>query len=86
MKAVAQNSDECKINVFITVKPDILHKDLLKYILHVFYWDKIISELFSCKQWKQYKKRSDVTFVVKSVWGLLLFLVLTTLTYLEPTT
>lgn len=56
MKAVAQNSDECKINVFITVKPDILHKDLLKYILHAFYWEKIISELFSCKQWKQYKK------------------------------
>ena len=36
MKEVAQNSDERKIDVFITVKPDI-HKDFLKYILHVFY-------------------------------------------------
>ena len=74
MKEVAQNSDERNINVFITVKPDILHKDLLKYILHIFYWEKIISELLSCKQWKQYKEGSDVTFAVKSLLGLIAIL------------
>ena len=74
MKEVAQISDERNINVFITVKPDILHKDLLKYILRIFYWEKIISELFSCKQWKQYKEGSDVTFAVKSLLGLIAIL------------
>ena len=73
MKEVAQNSVERKIDVFITVKPDI-HKDFLKYILHVFYWEKIISVLLSCKQWKQYKEGIDVTFAVKSLLSLIAIL------------
>lgn len=55
-KEVVPNADGHKINVFLTVKPDILHKDFFKHVLHIFRWEKIISGLLSCKQWKQYRK------------------------------
>lgn len=35
-KEVVPNADGHKINVFLTVKPDILHKDFFKHVLHIF--------------------------------------------------
>ena len=52
------------INV-LSGKPDILCNDFFKKILHIFCWEKNISGLLSCKQWKQYKEESDVLFAIK---------------------